>query len=942
MASSNRDRILSVRDQPLPGLPGGLRELKQYFRRHGTPRATRRLILQALRKPVRRVGGGRDNVSVRYASRKMGVVIQAESRLVEFAHVYLCEHTPRVIFYLCQPCEMKVGHPYTKKDGSPGTRMFRYRADYLVLDDTGFYLVECKSLKELTEDAAKDHPRYVHEDGKWRWPAAEDAAAELELGFHVFHSEDVNPLWIRGVQFLTDFHDVEPPYPEEVQRVLRHVRANLSVLVDDLIKFADAHPETVWCLVANGKLHTDLENDRIWEVNGARVYDSHERMLAARHLAKAKDSPAWIGPRVVSLEVGSRVSLWDADWKVLHRNEQHLVIQSEEPEQRLLTLPIDDIEPLLRTGALTSETCGLFDEIRREREERFLRASPEALAAAEHRWECVQYFLKHGKPPQGVDERSVRRYVEWMREAERDLGVGFAGLIRRRGRNPQLPDPDDPTERLLAQVVAEFSDPKAIKGTPKAKRVGSCHARLVHLCHEQGIVAVPHLETLRSRLKSQPVARLVAAQRGARAGYQLEGPLQGQGSILPVNGDRVFQKAHIDHVLVDLLLVSSTTGIVIGKPWLTVLIDSFSRMPIGFSLSFDAPSATSVISTIFDCVRRYERLPDEVTADQGSDFHSIRVERGFAKHQVSKSERPARKPRFGAIMERIFGIANTGMFDEMKGNTKILSLNRGLSPSHNPHRHAVWTLPLLHDACEEWLFEIYPESSHGGVGPKPKDVFSSSRARSGERVARFVPYDLALRISLAQDVDRGGERTVSGVRGVVAGYLRYWNPLFQFGDVAGSRVLFRLDPLDASIAFAFVRREWRVCKLLEQDVDLYGRSWKQIKLAVAELRERRRSARRAKNDPITVRMIGEFLCKLDHKGAIAEQIMRDRERLLIQAARPAAAGDSQLHLVSNNPLPARGPLGTSQSLNQAVDSKSAEPLPDIPDDFDDLEPFDVD
>ena len=244
-----------------------------------------------------------------------------------------------------------------------------------------------------------------------------------------------------------------------------------SVLVDDLIKFADAHPETVWCLVANGKLHTELENDRIWEVNGARVYDSHERMLAARHLAKAKDSPAWIGPRVVSLEVGSRVCLWDADWKVLHRNEQHLVIQSEEPEQRLLTLPIDDVETLLRTGALASETCGLVDEIRREREERFLRASPEALAAAEHRWECVQYFLKHGKPPQGVDERSVRRYFEWMREAERDLGVGFAGLIRRRGRNPQLPDPDDPTERLLAQVVAEFSDPKAIKGTPKAKRV---------------------------------------------------------------------------------------------------------------------------------------------------------------------------------------------------------------------------------------------------------------------------------------------------------------------------------------------------------------------------------------------------------------------------------------------------------------------------------------
>ena len=938
MDTSKRDRVLGVRDRPLPGLPGGLRELNWYFRRHGIPRVTRRLILKAFQGPVRRVGGGSHNVVVRFASRKMGVVIQAESRTVEFAFVYLCEHSPKVTLYLCQPCEIHV----KTVDAAGRENRKRYTPDYLVLDDAGFHLVECKTLEELTDHAAKDHLRFVHEDGEWRWPAAQDAARELGLGFRVVHSEDVNPLWVRNVQFLSDFVDVEPPYPDENARVLRYVGENQGVMSDDLIRFAEAHPETVWFLLANGELHTDLENDRIWEVNGARVFDCEARMLAARHLAKAKDSAAWTGPGVVTLEVDAVVCLWDEDWKVLNRNDRYLVLQRENGDGRLRQIPLDDVETLLASGALTSRTSGVADGIRLAREERVRCASPQALDAAEVRSQCVSFFGLHGKPPEGVSERSVRRYTQWIGEGERDFGVGHVGLIRPRGRKPGTPDMDAKTAELLDQVVAEFSNPRAVNGIPKAKRVTTCHARLAALCEQHGIVAVPHVETVRRRLKRQPVARLVTAQKGARAGYQRESALQGSGLVLPVNGDRVFQKAHVDHVLVDLLLVSSTTGVVIGKAWLTVLIDSFSRMPLAFSLSFDAPSANSVIAVIFDCVRRHERLPDEVMADLGSEFHSIRVEHGFAKLKVTKSERPARKPRFGAIIERLFGVANTQMFDEIRGNTKPLALERKLSPSHHPARHAAWTLPMLHDACDEWLFGIYPRLPHGNLGASPQEVFSKCLARSGERIARFVPYDLALRISLSQPVDRGGKRTVHEGRGVVAGYLNYWHRLFEQGDVAGTRVLFNLDPLDASTAFAFARGKWRVCRLQEQGVDLSGRSWKQIELAVKELRARRQAGRTAKNDAINALTIGKFLSRLDHEGELAAQIMRDRERLLIGASRPEIGTGAGPRLVSSNPLPSPVRRGTPSPRAGDGSLRSLDDDAPLPDDFEDLEPFDVD
>ena len=54
----------------------------------GLAEATRTTIASARsRNPTRRVGGGRQNVSGRYPSRKMGVTIQFESHRVELPFV---------------------------------------------------------------------------------------------------------------------------------------------------------------------------------------------------------------------------------------------------------------------------------------------------------------------------------------------------------------------------------------------------------------------------------------------------------------------------------------------------------------------------------------------------------------------------------------------------------------------------------------------------------------------------------------------------------------------------------------------------------------------------------------------------------------------------------------------------------------------------------------
>ena len=58
----------------------------------------------------------------------------------------------------------------------------------------------------------------------------------------------------------------------------------------------------------------------------------------------------------------------------------------------------------------------------------------------------------------------------------------------------------------------------------------------------------------------------------------------------------------IDHTPMDIVLADNKTRQAIGRPWLTVAIDVYSRMICGYYLSLDSPSEISVAMCIAHCV----------------------------------------------------------------------------------------------------------------------------------------------------------------------------------------------------------------------------------------------------------------------------------------------------------------------------------------------------
>ncbi len=68
------------------------------------------------------------------------------------------------------------------------------------------------------------------------------------------------------------------------------------------------------------------------------------------------------------------------------------------------------------------------------------------------------------------------------------------------------------------------------------------------------------------------------------------------------NADYPLAYVQIDHTPLDIEIVDDEFREAIGKPHLTLAIDVFSRMIVGYYLSLEAPSTTSVAMCIASCI----------------------------------------------------------------------------------------------------------------------------------------------------------------------------------------------------------------------------------------------------------------------------------------------------------------------------------------------------
>jgi len=137
-----------------------------------------------------------------------------------------------------------------------------------------------------------------------------------------------------------------------------------------------------------------------------------------------------------------------------------------------------------------------------------------------------------------------------------------------------------------------------------------------------------------------------------------------------------------DHTPLDILLIRPDSEA--AKPWLTTVIDDYSRAVAGYFLSFEDPSALHTSLALRQAIWRKEDprwivcgIPDVLYTDNGSDFTSQHLEQVGADLKIRLVFSIPGKPRGRGRIERFFSTVNEMFLCELNGYAPAGGAMRG-------------------------------------------------------------------------------------------------------------------------------------------------------------------------------------------------------------------------------------------------------------------------
>jgi putative transposase len=578
----------------------------------------------------------------------------------------------------------------------------------------------------------------------------------------------------------------------DTAKVVDIVADRKCIRLDELIEEAGS-ADSVFFAIARQEVYFDLEDQLLCKPESAYVCSDP---AYAKAISVAQSSAVPVELNTVSLAVGASVN-WDgATHRVINAGEGNYTLQH--PDGRIARIRDEEVSILVRDGVMRSVPGQETDD---EAVARIMMASVDSINRAILRAQLIQAY-EESRLPEGIKARTVRFWKREWKKAQEKYGNGFIGLLDKifnRGSGKKISD--DQLAMLELSIDEDYCNGR--KTTQK-----KAHEKYIGRCKIEGGPPVSYT-TYGEHIRKRREYDLELRRSGRRAAYQIRGPLndgsQEISDLYPPHGDRAWEFAHIDHTPLDTELVSAFTGKPLGQPYLTMMIDAYTRMVLAFVISFERPSSRVIMLVMRECVRRHGRLPAKIVVDRGAEFMGTYFEVLAARKVITKIERVAGEPRGGAPMERAFGRNDTQFIHDLLGNTQARKMGRSMSSSHDPAKHAVWTPDAFEKVLAEFLYEIQPQTIHLGILEKPAERLARSLRESGNRIHTHIPYDRVFYVGtlLTPDTPTRSVRNCS----VKVNHIYYTSP--ELARVRNkTKVSVKFDPYDIAHIYAYIEHEW--------------------------------------------------------------------------------------------------------------------------------------
>jgi transposase InsO family protein len=759
-------------------------------------------------EPLRKVSGGPGNVSGEYSSHKMGLTIQFESHTVELAAIELFyEYDSDVLEYWDQAFALTL--KFASASGRNGTH--KHIPDFFVLRQDSVGFEEWKPEKSLEKLAVKQPNRFSRgEDGCWHSPPAQEQAQKLGFYYRLRTDAEIDWVKYRNIKYLRGYLDKNYIVDAQAKTaVLSVVTSNPGISFSQLRQEVKdvANVDDINALIATKQLYVDFSAAPLKEQQRVHIFRDRSIAQAYAIVVDSRTRSVTESLQVIDVEVGSSL-IWDGkgftleligENKIMLRGEEGLICWTHAEFQKLVEL--GEIKGLQTQETPSISSVGW---------QFFLQAGPEALAKANERYQAIAPYLRGQLPlpdEKVYSDRTIRDWKAKYNKAQQEHGCGLIGLIDQRKGNP-TPIYSDKALEFVDKIIEEQYE------TAIQKSIWATYQYLKDGWEPGGMIGpVPSHEFFYKRVKLRSGYEQTKKRQGIRAANQKLAPWLIE-STTPRHGDRPFEIVHIDHTLLDIEIVCSYTGVNLGRPWITAMIDAYTRRILAVYITFDPPSYRSCMMVLRICVQRFGRFPETVVVDNAKEFKSVYFDTLLARFGATKKHRPKNLPKFSSIIERWFGGTNTQFLYNLRGNTQITKYIRLVNKTNNPKNLAIWTLDEFYDYfAYGYCYGVYDRKQHPALeGLSPQEAFALGLAHSGSRPHQTVKYDEQFRILTLPSTKKGTAKVQPGT-GVRINYQDYWSEDDSFlnPEVEGKQVPVRYEPFDYGIAYAFVMKHWVRC-----------------------------------------------------------------------------------------------------------------------------------
>ena len=205
--------------------------------------------------------------------------------------------------------------------------------------------------------------------------------------------------------------------------------------------------------------------------------------------------------------------------------------------------------------------------------------------------------------------------------------------------------------------------------------------------------------------------------------------------------DAPLERAEIDHTLLDLFVIDDRTGLPLGRPWLTVCVDDYSRCVLGVYVGFEPPSYLTVARCLRIALLPKNWVPEkypsikcqwpahgvmrELVVDNGTEFHSLSLENAALMLGIEIHYAPRKVAWFKGKVERFIGTANRAVAHGTPGTTFANIFEKN---DYDPSTHAIVHQSALLEIIHKWIADVYHQRPHRALGVPPALMWTNSIA----------------------------------------------------------------------------------------------------------------------------------------------------------------------------------------------------------------------